>query len=95
MITYGYIMYIRTARELGGAIRIRRRQLGWSQDALADKVGVSRRWIVTIEQGKPGAEVSLVLRSMNVLGLVADVIQAPVASGPVDLDRLLNDHDSA
>ncbi len=92
MITYDHIMQVRTARELGGAIRNRRNELGWSQATLAGKVGVSRRWIIMIEQGKSGAEVSLVLRSLNVLGLVVDVIRAPAASGPVDLDELLNDH---
>jgi HTH-type transcriptional regulator / antitoxin HipB len=87
-------MHVRTARQLGGAIRSRRRKLGWSQEVLATKVGVSRRWVVTVEQGKPGAEIALLLRTMNVLGLVVDVIEAPVARGPTDLDRLLDDHGS-
>jgi len=33
-----------------------------------------------------------VLRALNALGLVADVAQAPVAHGPVDLDHVLNDY---
>jgi len=85
-------MHVRTTRELGGVIKSRRRLLGWNQDQLADRIGVSRRWIMTIEQGKSSAEVSLVLRALNALGLVADVVQAPVAHGPVDLDHVLNDY---
>ncbi|MEK6607469.1 MAG: helix-turn-helix domain-containing protein [Myxococcota bacterium] len=51
------------------AIRQERRRRGLEQKALADKVGVSRQWIIATEQGKAGASLGLVLRTLNVLGL--------------------------
>ncbi len=66
-------MRVRSAEELGLVIRERRRKLGLNQRELAQRVGVSRQWIVGVEKGKPRAEVDLVLRTLNVLGLDLDV----------------------
>ena len=58
-----------TPREVGLAIRRRRKELRWDQARLAQAVGASRQWIVDIEQGKPRAELELVLRAFTALGL--------------------------
>jgi HTH-type transcriptional regulator/antitoxin HipB len=63
-------MHIRTPVDLGALIRQRRTALGLSQKSLADKVRVSRQWIVEVEKGKPTAEVGLVLRTMDCLGIL-------------------------
>jgi DNA-binding XRE family transcriptional regulator len=42
----------RTRRDIGSAIRDRRRRLGLGQDELAARVGVSRKWIVDLEKGE-------------------------------------------
>jgi len=55
--------------DLGNVIRQRRKSLNWDQARLASESGVSRQWVVDIEKGKPRAELQLVLRVMNVLGL--------------------------
>ncbi|WP_294996268.1 helix-turn-helix transcriptional regulator [uncultured Stenotrophomonas sp.] len=60
---------LKTTEDLGLTIRQRRRALGWDQAGLAERAGVSRQWIIDIEKGKPRAEMYLVLRVMNVLGL--------------------------
>ncbi|MCE7031564.1 helix-turn-helix transcriptional regulator [Lysobacter sp. GX 14042] len=60
---------IHTPRELGLAIRSRRKELGWGQATLAEQVGVTRQWIIDIEKGKPRAELVLALRALRVLGL--------------------------
>ena len=60
---------LRTPADLGTVIRQRRKVLGWDQAALAREVGVSRQWIIEIEKGKPRAELQLVMRTLNVLGL--------------------------
>jgi HTH-type transcriptional regulator/antitoxin HipB len=60
---------IRTPRDLGALIRDRRRTLGLDQRTLADQVGVSRQWIIEVERGKPRAEVGLVLRTLEALGV--------------------------
>lgn len=62
-------MRIRTPAELGALIRERRKELGLDQKSLADKVGVSRQWIVEIEKGKPGAPIGLLLRTLSALGI--------------------------
>lgn len=66
-------MRVTTAKEIGLAIRQRRRELGLSQQALADRVGVGRQWIVEIEQGKPRAEIGLLLRALDALNLQVSV----------------------
>lgn len=60
---------VRTSRELGAAIRERRRGLKWAQAELAGKIGVNRRWVIDVERGKDGAEVGLVLRALGALGM--------------------------
>jgi HTH-type transcriptional regulator/antitoxin HipB len=60
---------IRNLKDLGAAIRDRRRRLSLDQRALAARVGVSRQWIVEAERGKPRAAVGLILRTLEALGL--------------------------
>lgn len=74
---------------LGLAIRERRRELGLSQQALAERIGVSRQWIVELEAGKERAEIGLVLRAMR--GLDLRVLIEPLATAPLDLDSLVGD----
>jgi HTH-type transcriptional regulator / antitoxin HipB len=67
-IAYMYLQ-ARTVGEIGAAIRSRRRELGWDQATLADRIGVSRLWVNQIEKGKPGAGIGLVLRAFAALDL--------------------------
>jgi y4mF family transcriptional regulator len=62
-------MLIRTPADLGAVIRDRRKRLGLDQAELAARVEVSRQWIVGVEQGRARAELGLVLRTLDVLGL--------------------------
>jgi HTH-type transcriptional regulator / antitoxin HipB len=88
-------MMLRTPIDLGFAIRDRRRRLKLGQEELATRVGVSRKWIIDVEKGKPRAEVGLVLRTLDALGLGLSLIDEdlPVdASAPpdvpvIDIDR--------
>lgn len=66
-------MLIRAASDLGATIRDHRRRRGLDQHELAKKIGVSRQWIVEVEKGKPRAEVGLVLRALDALGVVLSV----------------------
>jgi y4mF family transcriptional regulator len=65
-------MLIRTPADLGAIIRDRRRELGLGQAELADRVGVSRQWIIGVERGRPRAELGLVLRTLDVLAIRLD-----------------------
>jgi HTH-type transcriptional regulator / antitoxin HipB len=62
-------MRIRTPADLGALIRDRRIKLTLDQRSLAQKVGVSRQWIVEVEKGKPRAEIGLLLRTIDALGI--------------------------
>lgn len=63
-------MRLRTPQDIGWAIRERRRALHLDQAELARRVGVSRQWIIGIEKGKGRADLSLVLRTLDALGVV-------------------------
>ncbi len=63
-------MRLRTPIEIGLAIRERRRALGLDQKALADRIGVSRQWVIEMERGKRRAELWLVLRALDALDIV-------------------------
>lgn len=87
-------MRIRTPADLGALIRDRRTRLGLDQKSLAQKVGVSRQWIVEVEKGKPRAEIGLLLRTIDVLGiLLAPQKEVPGKtkdkSGTVDIDSIV------
>jgi HTH-type transcriptional regulator / antitoxin HipB len=87
---------ITTLRTLAVAVKGRRLELGLSQAQIADQARVSRQWINEFEAGKPTAELGLVLRLLDALGL--DVMLATrdehERSTPpsVDLDALLDQH---
>jgi HTH-type transcriptional regulator/antitoxin HipB len=86
-------MRIRTPIDLGALIRERRKALRLDQKTLAEKVGVSRQWIVDVEQGKPRLEIGLVLRTADALGIVLTVDQPTKGTGlaqPVILDSIVD-----
>ena len=88
-------MRIRTPVDLGALIRDRRTKLGLNQKSLADRVGVSRQWVVEVEKGKPRAEIGLVLRTIEALGISLDAGNAANAKGrsgppPVDIDLIVS-----
>ncbi len=89
MSAYGDIMHARTSRDIAAVVRQRRKTLGWTQADLAAAAGVTRAWVISLEQGKSKVELTLVLRTLAALGLVADIIVAPTGHGYVDLDELL------
>lgn len=89
-------MKIRSIRDLAAVVRGRRRDLGLSQAELAVRAGVSRKWIYQFEAGKPTAELRLILRVLDALGLSLDVAhheQAAIKGGAMpDRDALIDDH---
>lgn len=91
----GSLVRVRSPAELGAFIRARRRELGLDQSALADKVGVSRQWIIEIEKGKPRAAIGLVLRTLSALDVLLDARNEPpqrakLSGTQVDLDALIS-----
>ena len=92
-------MLIRTPSDLGALIRERRTKLGLDQLSLAKKAGTSRKWLIEAENGKPRAEIGLILRTLKVLGVslatsgtVADVPpkRAETSAGVIDIDHVID-----
>jgi len=86
-------MLIRTPKDLGAALRDHRRRRALDQLALADKIGASRQWVVEVEKGKPRAEVGLVLRAFDALGLALSIAENPPskqATPGVDIDQIVD-----
>jgi len=87
-------MRVRTPTDLGAIIRDRRTKLGLDQKSLAEKVGVSRQWIVEVEKGKPRAEIGLILRTIEALGIQlaagdTEKTKGPTGLPPVDIDSII------
>jgi HTH-type transcriptional regulator/antitoxin HipB len=69
-LTYpAYVEPTAKPADLGAAIRERRRQLGITQDELATSIGVNRRVIGQLENGKETVHVGIVLRAARAVGL--------------------------
>lgn len=100
MTPKGYIaahpVHLRRADDIAGLIRARREALGLSQQSLADRLTVSRKWVNEIEQGNSNAKMGLVLRALNELGIdlfgqpaiAADSRAKPDTSDDVDIDAI-------
>jgi HTH-type transcriptional regulator/antitoxin HipB len=52
-------------------IRLKRQEKGLSQIALAARLGVERKWIIRLEAGNSKAELGLILKALDALGLQA------------------------
>jgi DNA-binding XRE family transcriptional regulator len=71
------------ALDVGAQIRAGRQNQAWSQQELADKMGVSRQWVVSAEKGAPTAQLHLILSALRWVGYVVDMI-------PEETDNLLD-----
>jgi HTH-type transcriptional regulator/antitoxin HipB len=94
MSSIGDIMMIHSPGDLGLAIRDRRKQLGLDQQTLARRAGVSRQWLIEVEQGKTRAAIGLLLQTVRALDLELQltVSGAGARARPpeaVDLDALI------
>jgi HTH-type transcriptional regulator / antitoxin HipB len=89
-------MLIRTPTDLGALIRDRRRQMSLDQATLAKRIGVSRQWVIAIEQGRSRAELGLVLRALDAVGIRlnadsggADQSRKHAKAPKVDIDAIV------
>ena len=62
---------LRNPEQLGRSIRLKRLEKGLSQNALAARLGVERKWVIRLEAGNPKAEFGLVLKLLDALDLRA------------------------
>lgn len=62
-------MRIKSAADLGAAIRAIRKEKGYTQQELADASGCSIMYLSNLERGKTTAELGIALRIVNLLGM--------------------------
>ena len=67
------------ARAIGGRVRQGRNSRGWTLDQLAERSGVSRRMLVSIEQGSANPSIATLLLISDALGIGLPAL--------VDMDR--------
>jgi y4mF family transcriptional regulator len=93
MTPTGYIapipVHLRRADDIASLIKARREALGLSQQALADRLTVSRKWVNEIEQGNSNAKLGIVLRALNELGIdlygqTSSTVERPPTNKPAD-----------
>ncbi len=87
-------MRIRTPRDIAALVRDTRLAAGITQEGLAERARVSRRWIADLESGKPGVELGKVLRVLAALEIDLDVpARREPAPDRTRLDVLLEDYE--
>lgn len=83
---------IKSAAEFGRVVRERRRALGLTQEELAARCGVGKRFIVDLEGGKQTTQLGKALTAANEVGItLADVGRQP--SAPPSANTSLSDSD--
>jgi HTH-type transcriptional regulator / antitoxin HipB len=88
-------MLIKTPKEIGLFVREQRKARGWTQDVFAQRLGVSRLWVLQLEQGKSTAQIGLVLRALNELDVPMQVDPKPIdrsiSPGGINLDNIIRE----
>ena len=69
-----------TAAGIGIMIRGARTNRGWTQEHLAQQVGVSARWLQEMGRGKDTASLGLVLRTLTALDIAVTLVGNSAAS---------------
>lgn len=90
-------MKVHTPAGLAATIRGRRLDLGLSQAHVAERAGVSRKWLWDVERGKATAEFGLLLRVFEALSLAVDIVpwedeRAAGSAEGAQLDAILEEH---
>lgn len=72
---------------LGSRIRARRMELGWTQDELAQKAGISKGFLSDLENGKRGTGADTLLDLARVLAVSLDFLMTGTASMQQELQK--------
>ena len=79
-------MTLHNPEQLGAAIRLKRKEKSLTQSELAKLLGAERKWVLRLESGNSKAEIGLILRAIEVLGLRASLAdKGQLRRGPNDL----------
>ena len=80
-------MRLKNTRDLGLLLQGRRKTIGWSQAGLAERLGITRQWVIALEKGSPGVAVGTVLKAFTALGLTFEANSGESASYQVPIPR--------
>lgn len=72
---------------IGERVRLERKRRSWTLDQLAQRSGVSRRMLVTIEQGATNPSIATLLRLSDALGVGLPALVAPAPQSSVSVTR--------
>ncbi len=75
-------MLIRSVGEMRAQVKAARLAAGWTQAQLAARIGATRQFVSGFEGGTSGADLSMILRLLDSLGLALDVVRVPVQTSP-------------
>lgn len=75
------------AATIGARIRQERRSRDWTLDQLAEAAAVSRRMLISVEQGAVNPSVGTLLKLSDALGIGLPALVAPPESAPVTVVR--------
>lgn len=67
--------HVRSAAELGAFLRAARERAGLSQEALADELGIDRKYLYQIESGRPTRYTQRLFALTRLLGVRVTVDQ--------------------
>jgi transcriptional regulator with XRE-family HTH domain len=72
---------------MGARVRTERLDRRWTLDQLAESAGVSRRLLVSVEQGEANPSIGTLLRLSDALGVGLPALVAPPAESTVTITR--------
>lgn len=78
----------KSARDLGAAIREKRKGLGWTQTDLAARSGTGERFIIELEAGKPSCQLEKALIVARTVGIAIGDLNAQQAVRSTTDDEL-------
>jgi y4mF family transcriptional regulator len=73
-------MNTKSPKQLGAAIRARRKQLKVTQKDLAMTCGTGLRFVIDLEKGKPTCQVGKILQVLQALGLKLQITSPGVVT---------------
>lgn len=68
------MMLVRSTQDYGSRLRARRRELRLSQAEVADSIGVNRRVIGELENGKPTVRLEIAIDAARAVGLDVELM---------------------
>lgn len=73
-------MNFKSPKQLGAAIRARRKQLKVTQKDLAMTCGTGLRFVIDLEKGKPTCQIGKILQVLQALGLKLQITSPGVVT---------------